>query len=72
MKNLFSILFEEQMKLLTKEERDQLFSIDQKLFPDDNTGGGGENDWLNKRLKSMEDQRKEDERYANQLEKEFC
>ena len=72
MKNLFSMLSEEQMKVLTKEERDQLFKIDQKLFPDDNAGGGGGNDWLNKRLKSMEDQRKEDERYAKQLEENFC
>ena len=72
MKNLFSMLSEEQMKLLTKEERDQLFNIDQKLFPDDNAGGGGGNDWLKKYLKSMEDQRKEEERYAKQLEENFC
>ena len=33
-KNLFSVLSEEQLNSLTKSERDVLYEIDQKLFPD--------------------------------------
>lgn len=32
--NLFSVLSEEQLNRLTKSERDALYAIDQKLFPD--------------------------------------
>lgn len=32
--NLFSVLSEEQLNSLTKSERDVLYAIDQKLFPD--------------------------------------
>lgn len=78
MKNLFSMLSEAQMQSLTKEERDQLYKIDQKLFPDDGSGngGGGEtglhnNDWLKKKLAAMDAERKENEKYAQSLEADF-
>lgn len=73
MKNLFSVLSEEQLKSLTKEERDQLYAIDQKLFPD---GGGDDTglhnkDWLKKKLASMKAEEAENEKYAQEMEKTF-
>lgn len=72
MKNLFSMLSEAQMQSLTKEERDQLFKIDQKLFPDvDGNGGGGDNTWLKNKLAAMEAERKANENYAKEMEADF-
>ena len=72
MKNLFSMLSEAQMQSLTKEERDQLFKIDQKLFPDgDGNGGDGDNTWLKKKLAAMDAERKENEKYAKEMEADF-
>lgn len=33
LKNLFSVLTEEQLQSLSKQERDLLYQLDQKLFP---------------------------------------
>lgn len=73
MKNLFSVLTEAQLNSLTKEERDYLYNLDQKLFPAD--GGGDEGlhnqEWLKKKLAAMDTERKENEFYAQELEKSF-
>lgn len=67
MKNLFSMLTEEQLNNLTKEERNQLFLIDQKLFPDEGTNM----DWLTNKLKRMRQEEEESERYAREMEANF-
>lgn len=73
MKNLFSVLTEAQLNSLTKEEKDYLYNLDQKLFPAD--GGGDEGlhnkEWLKKKLAAMDAERKENEFYAQELEKSF-
>ena len=72
MRNLFSVLTEAQLNSLSKEERDSLYAIDQKLFPDGNGGGGGgDNDWLKNKLSKMDAERKETENYAKQMEESF-
>lgn len=76
MKNLFSVLTEAQLNSLTKEEKDYLYNLDQKLFPDDGGGGGGDEglhnqEWLKKKLAAMDAERKENEFYAQELEKSF-
>ena len=68
MKNLFSMLTEEQLNSLTKEERNQLFQIDQKLFPDD---GRTSEDWLTAKLQRMKQEEEESERYAREMEANF-
>lgn len=71
MRNLFSVLTEAQLNSLSKEERDSLYAIDQKLFPEDGNGGGGDNDWLKNKLAKMEEERKKDEDYAQKMEASF-
>lgn len=71
MNNLFSVLTEAQLNSLSKEERDSLYAIDQKLFPDGGGSGGGDNDWLKNKLSKMNEERKENENYAQQMEESF-
>lgn len=75
MVNLFSMLSEQQINSLTKEERDQLLAIDTKLFPNLENGGGEpglhNQDWLKKKLADMNKQREEEETYEKMIEESF-
>ena len=75
MQNLFSVLSEGQIASLTKEERDSLYAIDQKLFP-------GYDEYVTQHMRAksdvekvMERRKKEaeaDAEYRQFMESSFC
>lgn len=71
--NLFSILSEEQKASLTQEERQTLYEIDKKLFPDFDGDSVEQKhkEWLKNKLAALSKEREENERYAKELEKSF-
>jgi len=71
MVNLFSMLSEQQINSLTKEERDQLLAIDTKLFPDVEKNSVEQKEWLKKKLEAMKKQREEEEAYTKMTEESF-
>lgn len=73
MKNLFSVLTEEQLNSLSKEERDALYAIDKKLFPDDGNDETGLHNRtkLNEYIKKRGEQELEEAKYTEELEKRF-
>ncbi len=74
-KNLFAVLSEDQINSLTKEERQTLTRLDEKLFPDYDKYVDAhmkQKSVVERVLERRREEEKENVQYQQMMESEFC